>query len=101
MVLGKMDVAQVKSIPFSQGDSAVCKPGLHPTDQGSGGHQLPRGDSRSAPYPVDGVHQSRIAEYVGGWRMDLGEDRNRGRTCRCRLGALYQAGTLMKLNIAG
>ena len=70
MVLGKMDVAQVKSIPFSQGDSAVCKPGLHPTDQGSGSHQLPRGDSRSASYPVDGVHQSRIAWSTsgdGGW----------------------------------
>ena len=32
-------------------------------------------DSRSASYPGDDVHQARMTEGVGGWRMTCGEDR--------------------------
>ena len=49
----------------------------------SAGHQLPReggGDSWSASCPVDDVHQTGITEGVGGWEMNLGEEK-RGIGC--------------------
>ena len=58
MILGEMDVALVKQNQSGQGDPPAH--GLVRTPPVSGGHQLPGGDSGSASYPVDDVHQVRI-----------------------------------------
>ena len=39
----------------------------------------PGGDSRSASFPVDDIHQAWIAEDLGGWGMTFGEDKTRDR----------------------
>ena len=58
VVLGEMDVAQVKPNQTVQGDPPVRKPSLHPpawTDI-----QLPGGQSQPVCFPVDDVHQTQI-----------------------------------------
>ena len=64
MVLGEMDVAQVKPSQTSQGDPH-CTRELVRTPPVSGGHQLSGGDSRSISCLVDDVHQARSTKSVG------------------------------------
>ena len=64
MVLGEMDVARVNSYQSNQDDPPVHRaPGSHSTS--SGHHPIPGGDSRSASYPVDDVHQPRNEQGIG------------------------------------
>ena len=79
VVLGEMAVARVK--PAWPGRHQAQKAtGSHPASQqrpptsGEGG-----GDSRSVSYPMDDFRQSRITLGVGGWGMNLGEDKKRDR----------------------
>ena len=58
MVLGEMDVAWVNPYRSDKGSPSAL--GLVRTPTVSGGHPIPGGDTRSATYPVDDVHQARI-----------------------------------------
>ena len=67
-----MDVTQVNSYRSGQGEPPVPWPGSHPPASGS--HPIPGGDTRSATYPVDDLHQTQMTQDVGGWGMTVGED---------------------------
>ena len=69
MVPGERDVTRVN--PYRSGISLVR------TLSSSGGYQVSGGDSRSASFPADDIHQVRITEGDGG--MTLGEDKQRDR----------------------
>ena len=61
VVLGEMDVAWVNPcIPVWLGSNHNAL-SLVPTPSANGGHLIPRSDLRSASYPVNDVHQARIA----------------------------------------
>ena len=76
-VLGEEDVARVNRRRFA--GLARVSPSAHGlvhTPPASDDHLVP-GETQSASFPVDDVHQSRIAEGIGGWI--LGEDKQRDR----------------------
>ena len=43
------------------------------------GHQLLGRGGDLASYPMDDVHQARMAQDVGAWRMTFGEDSKKNR----------------------
>ena len=67
LVLGEMDVARVNPYRFDQGQPPSAL-GLVPTPPANDGHPFPgegEGDSSSATYPVDDVHQARLRRALG------------------------------------
>ena len=69
---GQMEVARVKPMPiWSRQPPMHSATDSHPT--GQRWSPITRGDSRSAFFPVDGVHQVRISQGVG-VGSNLGEE---------------------------
>ena len=80
VTLGEVNLNRANPCRSGQGESRVHNAhDLIRTPPASGGHPLPGGDSRSASFPVDDVHQARVTEGVWEWRMACGEDKKRGR----------------------
>ena len=81
LVPGEMDVARVHPYRYDQG--TLKSRGLVRTPTASGGHPIPGGDTRSASYLVNDVHQARITcKGIWGWGMTFGEDKKRDRCPR-------------------
>ena len=76
LVLGEIGVARVH--PYRSDQGSPRPRGLVRTLMASGGHPIPGGDTRSATYPVDDVHQARITYGIWGWGMRYGEDKKEG-----------------------
>ena len=74
VALGEMDVARVTA-PTVRG-SLRGHSHWNAALQPAAGHHS-RGGPGSATYPADDVHQDR-SDCVGGWRIELGEDKNDG-----------------------
>ena len=67
-----MIFARVNPYRSDQGYSSAY--GLVRTLTASGRHPIPGGDSKSATYPVNDIHQARITKSVWGWGITFGED---------------------------
>ena len=82
VVLGEMDVARMNPYRSGQGEPPVHM-AWFASPPASGSHPIPGagGDSRSAFFPVDDIHQARITEGLGGWRKQI-ERINSGIGCQ-------------------
>ena len=62
MILGEMEMDVARAKPPRPGGkpSVLQATGTHLSSQRGGGRQLPGGESRSASFAVDDIHQARI-----------------------------------------